>query len=309
MPELILETPQFKLRYNCDFNALREFFTVVKTRLETPKSNLAAAVKTAGNMVMNEWITTANSRFRHSSGGYAQGIVQGLKYPFEDNPLHFVIEHTKKYAVYLENGYDPFDMKKMLQTSMKVRVSKKGNKYLIIPFQHGTPGTKSMSAMPKDVYKRASGLKESIIAARFLEGSQQGANSYNQARQFRQDNPNKVTRNQYKWGDKLTDKDAAGKYTIYDGMVRFNRNVANVRMVNNVQLPAGKFALNATGHTSTQHSSYFTFRVMSELSQGWQNPGSPGMFILKDTVEKMSGRVTQLIAAGIKEDMREMGFS
>ncbi len=308
---------EFNIVYECDLTPLRDFFTMVKNRLETPQSNLVEAVKTAGNMVMNEWIATANNRFRHSNGGYAQGIVQGVKYPFQDNPLHFVIEHTKKYAMYIEKGFDPFDMKKMLQTSMKVRVSKEGHKYLVIPFQHGTPGAVSMRAMPQEIYDKvkpanssnANVFRESLITGRFLEGSQQGARNYSDAQMLRQHNPKKVTRNQYKWGDRLIDQDSTGKYSIYDGMVRFNRNVAQVRMLNNVQIPVGKFPLNSTGDSGPQHSSYFTFRVMSEVSQGWQNPGSPGMFILKETMERVSDRVYQLLAMGVKADMKEMGFS
>jgi hypothetical protein len=299
----------FEIKYDYDLSPLRDFFIMVKNRLETPQSNLVEAVQAAGNMVMNEWISAANNRFRHSNGGYAQGIVQGVKYPFQDNPLHFVIEHTKKYATWIEQGYDPFDMKKMLQTSNKVRVSKEGHKYLVIPFRHGTPGSKTMEAMPKEIYQQARELKQSTITGRFLEGSQQGAKGYNDAQLLRQYNPKKVERNRYKWGEQLTDKGADGKYSRYDGMTRFNRNVANVRAINGVQAPTGKFALNSTTEDSPNYSSYFTFRVMSEISEGWINPGAPGMYILKDVIERTSERVYQMMARGIKLDMREMGFS
>lgn len=57
-----------------------------------------------------------------------------------------------KYAEEIETGRPQKDLKRMLNTSLKVRMSKKGSRYLIIPFQHNTPGSNATGqAMPDEI--------------------------------------------------------------------------------------------------------------------------------------------------------------
>lgn len=296
----------FNIEYQYDLTALQEMIAVVEARMKEPQSNLIEAMKTAGNYVMNEWIRTAETKFTHSNGGYAQGIVDGVKYPYQNDPLHFAIIHTQPYALYLEQGYEPYDMKKMLETSSKVRISKKGHKYLVIPFNHGNPNAVTKNAMPDDIYKQAKTLNQSVVTGRFMEGIQQGAKTFREAQILRAHNPNKVERNKYMWGGRLTDNTPR---SIYDGMVRFNSDVQSVRATYTKETSIGKFTINktVTQKTGNTYSTYFTFRVMSEISEGWQNRGMRPMNILKETKERVEAPVKNLIAQGIKADLLAIG--
>ena len=68
---------------------------------------------------------------------------------------------TKQIAVDLELGKAPWDMKPMLLGGPNAKPLKGGKgKYNTIPFRHGTPKSYHFSgAMPRDIYKRALGLK------------------------------------------------------------------------------------------------------------------------------------------------------
>lgn len=319
---------KFSLVLEYDFSALNEAAEYIQNNLNKT-AELPRAVEAVGNFGIQTWLDVANSKFVHSSGGYARGIVNGLQYPYNNDPLHFFAENLAPYARALEDGFDAFDMKKALESSDKVRISKDGKKYLVIPFRHGTPGSKMYKAMPKEVYDKApfvtykdqmfvpgghgaKNMKQSHIVKTYKEGSVKDALTAKDADVLREQNSVKVTRNSYQWGDKLKDvgqpllrsepkqhtitgKDgkkllvtsSAHKGNIYEGMVRFQHNVN----VNREMFNMGKFTYNIHNETDnmTDSSSYLTFRVMSEDSQGWIHPGMTGMGILKETYDRIKG--------------------
>lgn len=287
---------QYEISYKIDLEELSEFLRQVEKE-DNYKSATAQAIQTGGRYLAQKWIEKAESKFKHSQGGYAQGIIEGEKYPFQNNPLHYKIEHTKDYAYYLEVGFESFDLKKMLETSTKVRVNKEGKRYLIIPFRHGTPDSKGLRAMPNEVYNKAQNLRGSVITSTYKEGVQQGAKSYQEAQMLRKYNMQKVRRNKYAWGERL--KGFEG--TIYEGMYRFEKNPNNVRPLN-----TGKFVNQSDN--DLQYSNYITFRVMLEGKSGWQHPGVRAMNILKDTVEETENQILEIIQQGVEEDLKKLGF-
>ena len=141
----------YEISYDIDYTPLFDYIVIIEQVLQEA-SELKRSVQAAGDYFVQKWIDTAQTKFKHSQGGYARGIVEGVNYPYNNNELEYNITHTSKIAVYLEKGTEPYDLKKMLYTSAKVRVSKDGKRYLIIPFRHGVPGTKMFAAMPKDIY-------------------------------------------------------------------------------------------------------------------------------------------------------------
>ena len=282
-----------KIIYNIDYSELVDFVNVLQKRFPEEKSNLIEAVKTAGRYAVQEWIRTANAKFKHSQGGYVQGILDGVSYPFEGDPLTVQIENKTSYAIYLERGVEPFDLKKMLTTSPKVRVGKEGQRYLVIPFRHGIPNTTTFrSTMPNSIYAQAKQLRPSTIASSYKEGVVQRhtplenpipatkqATYVREAEFKRINNPKRVTRYNYVWGDRLTD--VGGKF---EGMYRFQKNVNAVREEITTNTPLGKFTtsriVNKTDN-NTAYSHYITFRVMSETSDGWLHSVIQPMNILK----------------------------
>lgn len=313
--------PKYKLSYEIEYSSLKDFMNLIPERLQQV---VGEAVETAGNYFVMEWIRTAESKFRHSQGGYARGIQDGTMYPYQGNPLEFRIIHTEKYAMYLENGAD---LKNMLSTSQKVRVNKKNEKYLVIPFSHGNPKSVTKQPMPKAVYSTVKNMTPSYITGRYKEGVQQGADSYEEAQFMRINNKVKTTRNAYKWGQRLTEKmlieagitDEAEK-AKYIGMYRFEKNPTVVRQIfatqptkqrgikpqtiraqNTASRILTKFVNPTTG--SRSHSNYITFRVMKEGQTGWE---IKPMGILHETVQRTEGRVKEIIAEGVRLAMKDL---
>jgi len=320
---------RYQITYDVDYSALHELAGYVQQALGE-NSSLIEAVQFAGDYAVQEWIKTASTKFKHSQGGYARGILSGVSYPFAGDPLHFRIEHKERYAKALEDGYSSFDLKKALQTSQKVRMSKEGKLYLIIPFRHGIPGTKSFRAMPKDVYENAPigtrvvdatgrakyeidseragarNMRQSVTSGTFKEGSIRGSKTLSDAELMKNNNPDKVIRNKYVWADRLMGVDQPKlkehhKTNIYEGMVRFQAN-PNV----NREALSGKFAgaQNPTDFMGN-YSTYMTFRVMQEDSPGWIHPGIRPMNILGETMERIRGTVIQIMADGAKKDFEK----
>lgn len=283
--------------YNIDYSALSDLTNYVQNNL-SKASNLRESISVAKDYAIQKWITTAESKFTHSQGGYARSLVEGVKYPFQNDPFHARIEPKGKIAYYLEKGVQPFDLKKMLQTSNKVRISKDGKKYLVIPFRHGTPGSKTLPPMPEEVYKEARNLKESAITGTFREGIVKQAKSYEEAEMLRQNNPDRVRRNIYAWGEKIE-----GLGGIYEGMYRFQKNPT----INRMNFDMGKFTglTNTTGNVINS-SHYMTFRVMIEDGGGWMHPGIKPMGILKETVAQIETPILRMMADAAKMDLQEV---
>lgn len=252
---------------------------------------MADAVRLSTSMVMRRWIENSKGAFKRPSGGadsYMMRIEKGMTYPFEGDIYKGAVINNSPHARWIEEGTKRHDMKEMLWTSAKVRISAEGKRYLIIPFRHGTPskgsheggvGTKraTLQTMPQSIYARVRGLTPSYRVA-----STKTINPVTGA---------PVIRHSYKWGGRLSAVDMAlagienlsrrphWKSSPYVGMVRFPRD-------------GGKSNL------------YMTFRVMSEGSTGWWHPGTPAMHLAKKTAEQMQPIVVALIQRGFMQDLR-----
>lgn len=180
-----------------------------------------------------------------------------------------VVESDYKYAQDIETGRPARDLKKMLDTSMKVRTTSKGTRYLIIPFRHNTPGNAAHAKpMTAEVFKQAKMLSPSTITGHGRRASGTGAWS------LQTQSPATVRQRTYSWGERLS---GANIPRNQQGMVRMN-----------------------TGTGGKKSSSYLTFRVMSEKSKGWIIPAQPGQFLAKKVSEDMQ----PLAAAAITEAIR-----
>lgn len=159
----------------------------------------------------------------------------------------------------VEAGRPERDMKMMLRTSTKVRQTKAGKRYLIIPFRHNVPGSNAHAqSMPKEVYAAAKELTKSHVTGMGLRRSASG---------------HLVAQRTYLWGGKLPEGLAPklqSKSDHYAGMVRMD-----------------------TSSGKQKSSAYLTFRVMSEYSSGWIMPAKPGLFIVQGVVDRMRGAASQ----------------
>ncbi len=268
----------FEVSSTIDSSAFSDVMFTLEALGDNRLPATADAVARSTVMVQERWVHNAMRAFTHSGGSYVRGIMDGAQYPYQGDPYRGAVINTAPNADVVENGSAPYDMKRMLYTSPKARMSKDGKRYMIIPFRHGTPGTKSMAAMPKSIYKQAKSLAVSRrTSARQITNPVTGK---------------KVTRNTYNWGGRLrqSDVEAAGaakvnmqphyKSSIYAGMVK----MAN----------------------DTGGSQYMTFRVMHQDSTGWQHPGTAAKKLAENTANEMESEVQAEIEKGFDQDMKTM---
>jgi len=237
-------------------------------------TNTAEAVIVSVGVVKQQWQYVAGATLKHSTGAYNNSIVE--EYELDGDPLAGRAICTHPAAHWLENGHmGSFDMKKALQTSDKVKVSKTGKRYLVIPFRHGTPGATTMrssyekagtnqmkriSGMPKNVFSKAKPLSPSVR------------------------NPET---GKTKWGGRLpagtSDKGFKGKIKPkhkadpFSGMVRIPKQGGG--------------------------SEYITFRVMTEDSKGWIHPGNPALRIAERARAMSEEPVRTVILAAVERDV------
>ena len=246
------------------------------------------AIKIGAGIIQTLWKQETAGAFKYPSGSYLRAIHNGLIYPVGMNPYHGRVVNSMPYAEDLEYGYPAFDMKKALYTSHKIRISKKGKRYLIIPFRHGTPSRQgesgtggnraTMRSMPAHVYDPAKRLIISQMKSRWAERSQQDPEG------------NKVAiRRNYEWGERLTkqalESVGASQAEIqrYSGMLRFPREGAR-----------------------TTGSQYMTFRVMTEDSKGWIHPAQPPLKIAERTINKAAPILNTIITDAFAKDMGQL---
>ena len=190
----------------------------------------------------------------------------------------FADTNIAPYAASIEHGRSAWDMHSLLRTSDKVRMSKSGSRYLIIPFRHGTPealvvGAYSGNQMPTDVYKGAVTMSQSSVL-----GSAQMPNA----------DGNDVTRLRYRWGNRLTLSDLGAMG--HDMNSRDTQRMAGmVRMSSNTDKAVS--------------STYVTFRVLSENSPGWVVPAREGAEPAKAVLEWLRGSYEDIMSKALELDI------
>jgi len=211
--------------------------------------------------------------------GERQAYAASIKWRMT-GPYSAQIESDYRYVEDIENSRPPRDLKRMLDTSMKVRISAKGRRYLIIPMRHNTPRNDALAkAMPAGIYEMARDLSSSTITGHSSRVSGTGAFDVKTKKPFL------VRQRQYQWGDSLP----AGlspklkprhRTDIHAGMYRFE-----------------------TSSGSQKSSAYITFRTMVEGSSGWIIPAKPALFIAMKVVDGLQGDAETIFGAAVQQDL------
>jgi hypothetical protein len=241
-------------------------------------TNLASQVEAVAQVGVERWKRAALKAPLWE--GERQAYAASIRYSMTGSYSAEIVSDYK-YVEDIETGRPAYDLKRMLSTSMKVRMSKKGRRYLIIPFRHNTPGNDAHApAMPEHVYAAAKELSASRIIGGHRRQSGTGAFDV-KTRQ-----PYMVAGRNYRWGDRLppgmTPKKAAHHKTDpHAGMVRMD-----------AKTPGGK-----------RYSTYLTFRVMVEGSPGWIIKPRPGLFIAKAVADSIQRTAATDFAAAMQRDL------
>lgn len=252
-----------------DLAPLAQALTVTGNEIVMRISQAVAATAQAGYERWAEGIMKADGVWSKEKQEYAESIkVRSI------NAFEAEIWSDYKNAAAIETGRPAKDLKRMLDTSMRVRISAKGARYLIIPFRHNTPGHDAHAdAMPQHIYAAAKSLAPSSVAGQGVRLS--GLNAYLTASRM----PMIVPQNIYQWGGRLKGGMAPKlkpehHSDPFAGMVRVK--------------------------TSTGGHQHMTFRVMSERSSGWIVPAKPGLFIARRVTEELSPLFERAIQEAVK---------
>lgn len=225
--------------------------------------------------------------------GEKNPYIESIKWKM-DGDFSATISSDYKYAGQIETGRPGRDLKKMLDTSNKVRRTKDGRRFLVIPMRHNTPGNGS-NAMPTSVHDLASAMTQSSIVSEGQRPSGQIMNlspttgmtaaakqtPYLSSLATRQ--KASVTSRNYAWGDRLGVKDmkaagiGAADRKRYGGMVRMDAN-----------------------GSGPKSSSFLTFRIMMEGSSGWVTKAQPGLYLAKGVAEEMQPKAEAAFQEAIK---------
>lgn len=253
---------------------------------------LGQAVRAVAQATQSNWIQAVQSAKLWS--GEKDAYSASIQWR-EAGPLSALVWTEYKHAEEIETGRPARDLKKMLDTSNKVRRTKDGRRFLVIPFCH------NVEAMPAHVYDAASQLRASTIvgqtqrrageitSASFGQGmvpmseKRQRRNPYLKSTATHQNVM--VNKNIYSWGGRLLPgamgPNPFGKSDRFAGMVRFD-----------------------TSTPGAKRSTYLTFRIMMEGSTGWIVPAQPGQFLAKKVAEEMQPLAEKVFTEAVLRSMR-----
>ncbi|EBO9898491.1 hypothetical protein EF72_21375 [Salmonella enterica] len=238
------------------------------------------AVDAIGKQVAAKWVEEVY-KARLWSGekdAYAQSISWKMTGDFEG-----VVVADYKWARQIEDGRPARDLKRMLGTSLKVRRTEKGNRFLVIPFRQ------NVGKMPPELYAQAKAMAPSKVTGmgerrsgeitrlqpKFgmhpASASTQNKNPFLTNLSTKQ--AQTVAKAQIAWGGRIKpDQLPAGASKNYAGMVRFD-----------------------TSSGKQKSSQYLTFRIMSDKSKGWIVPAQPGQKIARRVVDQIQPKAAKFL--------------
>jgi len=247
-------------------------------------SIFSAIVSETGDQLVGAWTREAQLALK-SSTSYIHHISTK-----EISPTHVRVSNDHPAALFLELGVDPFDMKKSLATSPKVRIGKKGQRYLIIPFDH------PLQRIVAEGHVAPEELSE-LAPSKWLTRGQN------------------VSAHQYEWGDALTDMGNVGKkrkyWSAYTGpMARFDKRGFDTGAHGTIDYtwktsPFERIYRFVDSHGKT--TSFTAFRTISSKSEpdAWIHPGIRAMRIAGTAVEQVRPQFNARVSDAIKRTLRD----
>jgi hypothetical protein len=259
---------------------------------ETVLPRLAQAARAVAQQTQVRWMESVAHAKLWS--GEKTAYMESIQLQ-QTGPFSWLVWSDYKHAEEIETGRPARDLKRMLDTSLKVRTTKDGRRFLVIPFRHNTPGNEAHApAMPEQIYQAASRLTASKVLSTSTRPSGEvtalspmGMRPLKQQRPFASNpktrGPYLVAKRNYEWGGRLPaailGPNPQGKTDRYAGMVRFDASAGGKR-----------------------YSTFMTFRTMMEGSSGWIVPAQPGQHIAEKVANEMRPLAEQAFTEAVKRD-------
>ncbi|MBI1207447.1 MAG: hypothetical protein GC191_09200 [Azospirillum sp.] len=251
-------------------------------------TNLSDAVKDIAEAAQAKWRAFARGETMPNgksitprSGAYEQSITLRQTGEFSAE-----IFSDLAYAASIEDGYPSRDLKRMLDKSLKVRLTKDGRRYLIIPFRWLTPGGVGLDmVMPQvvhDWWQKKSRVRSSEIGE-YQRPS--GTGAYDIHSRTPISIPSKI----YSWGSRLKKKDLSG-LGITGASAKHMAGMVNFRNPGSVG--------------GSKHSQYLTFRVMVEGGKGWVTKPVDGKHPAQQVADIYQNVASEVIPKAVEADVR-----
>ena len=244
-------------------------------------TELKAAVEAVTLEARRLWVSYAegaplpDGKVIHArSGGYARSIATRQTGEFSGE-----VYSELPYADAIENGSPARDLKRMLDSSLKVRLTKDGRRYLIIPFRWQTPGSiGGGNVMTPAVHGWWRRQERSHVTGEYQRPSGTGAYDIHTRQLIT------VPQKKYFWGARLGEGDA-GATKHMAGMVNFRQ-------------PGAK--------GGAAHSQYITFRTMVEGGKGWNAKAVEGKHPARSVADMMRPVAEERFGEAVKRDIARM---
>lgn len=259
---------------------------------------MSQAVRAIAKHTAAEWQTSVLKAKLWSveKDEYAKSITWSMTGDFSAS-----IETDYKYAGDIETGRPARDLKRMLDTSQKVRRTKDGRRFLVIPMRENTPGNDAHApAMPAGVHA----LAKAMAPSRVTGMSQRPAGEVTHLSPTTGMAPSKhqtpyltstssraavmTAKRAYAWGDRLK----AG------AMKQAGMDAATIKRY------AGMVKMDTSTPGGAKSSAFLKFRIMMEGSSGWIVSAKPGLFIAKKVAEDMAPKAEIAFAEAIKRTLK-----
>lgn len=192
-------------------------------------------------------------------------------------PFSATVASSNQDVIGVEEGFPARDLKLMLQTSSRTKVSARGKRYLTIPMRHGTPGNDALApAMPKHIAKMAAKMGQSEVIGQRMRPNALGF---------------LVPQSVYRWDNKPGDQFNAGKKK-YLSIGALPAGLAPKLLPSHKTDPYAGMRRMAANSGGAKSSTFLTFRVMSESSPpgSWTIPAKPGQYVLRDIAGRAQGQ-------------------
>lgn len=232
--------------------------------------------------------------------GEKDAYAQSIKWEMTGD-FSAMVTTDYKYADEIETGRSPRDLKKMLDTSLKVRRTLGGKRFLVIPMRHNTPGNGALSKpMPAPVAALAAAMAPSRVMSTGTRPSgevthlspKSGMHPSATQTPFLSNPKTKqassVVSRQYAWGDRLTAGALKGA-----GM-----DAATARRY------AGMVKMDTSTPGGGKSSSFMTFRIMMDGQTGkWIIPAQPGLYLARGVAQAMRPKAEAAFAAAVQKTL------
>ena len=265
----------------------------------------------SAEMVKAAWIGIAIELGLNSDGDYINGIAVNGQISVSTPTMGtgdmmeatVTVTNTSQMASVVEDGHGAYSMVDRIRWGQtpKMKRTKDGTWYLTIPFRHsayrspaqmdtgGVTQRALRTMMPSPIYNQA----KKLAPSRGLNAGKQ----YTASGQYR-------AADRYRWGGRL---DTGNTRNVSGGTIAkpAMRNLDGRQTPEMTRVTVSRFQGMVKMSGGKGHTSYLTFRIITQKSKGWMMPAKAGYHIAAKLMQQIeSGGLGRAISERVESVMR-----